>query len=282
MKIKCELTGRVCLPILLPLIASLLSCAEPMSGTAVQYKSIKEVPETQWRKLSSKSFFFGHQSVGKNILEGINDLIAVNPSIKIKLLETNDKDKIEKGVLAHYRIGANLDPIFKYEDFAALMNNGLGNKVDYAFVKLCYLDIQKNTPVESVFEAYVRIIDDLQKKYPQTTFIHFTSPLTVSKISWKTEIKKRLRMGNLWELNDNLKRDQFNTLLKNKYQGKQPIFDIAAIESTLPDGKQYQFEMDGKKYPYLAPEFTTDGGHLNKIGREHVAEQLLLMLLNLQ
>lgn len=268
--------------ILLFLGAPIVSCGGPMEEKSTHYEAFSDVPDAEWSKLSAKSMFFGHQSVGNNILDGIEEISAAHPGIKIKVLETDKKADIEKGVLAHYRVGANLDPVGKIEDFAALMNNGIGNKVDYAFVKLCYLDINKNTQVDRVFEAYVKIISELQNKFPKTTFIHFTSPLTVSKISWKTKIKKSLGIGDLWELNDNMKRNQFNALLKDKYQNKEPVLDIAMLESTLPDGRQYQFEMGGTQYRYLAPEYTTDGGHLNQYGQKRIAEQLLLMLLQLK
>ena len=36
-----------------------------------------------------------------------------------------------------------------------------------------------------------------------------------------------------------------------------------------------------KIYYSMAPEYTTDGGHLNETGRKRVAEQLLIFLANL-
>lgn len=278
-----SITFKAIMPFSTALILSMIfmSCGGSMEAKNTKYSEFSEVSDADWAKLSSKSYFFGHQSVGNNILQGIEDITATHPSIKLKVVATDNKNEISKGVLAHYRVGANLNPVGKIEDFAILMNNGIGNKADYAFVKLCYLDINKNTNVENVFESYVRIISELKKKYPKTTFIHFTSPLTVSKISWKTKIKQSLGVGELWELNDNIRRNKFNSLLREKFQNREPFFDIAAFESILPDGKQYRFEEKGEKYQYLAPEYTSDGGHLNKYGQKRIAEQLLLMLLQL-
>jgi hypothetical protein len=59
------------------------------------------------------------------------------------------------------------------------------------------------------------------------------------------------------------------------------IIDIAKIESTYPDGTRCSFSIDGKTYYSMAPEYTSDGGHLYEIGRKKVAEQLLIFLANL-
>ena len=37
----------------------------------------------------------------------------------------------------------------------------------------------------------------------------------------------------------------------------------------------------GKEYYTLIPDYTDDGGHLNDLGKEIIAEKLLLFLVNL-
>jgi hypothetical protein len=66
-----------------------------------------------------------------------------------------------------------------------------------------------------------------------------------------------------------------------EYAGKQAIFDLAKIESTLPDGNRADFIWDTRTYFRMAPEFTYDEGHLNEKGRKIAAEQLLVLLANL-
>ncbi len=70
-------------------------------------------------------------------------------------------------------------------------------------------------------------------------------------------------------------------MLIKQYEGKEPIFDIAKIESTFPDGTRSSFTKDGKTYYSMVPEYTYDGGHLNETGRKKVAEQLLILLAQL-
>jgi len=67
-------------------------------------------------------------------------------------------------------------------------------------------------------------------------------------------------------------------MLRKEYEGKEPLFDIAKFESTLPDGSRTSFSENGKIYYCLASNYTTDGGHLNDLGKKVVAEQLLLFL----
>ena len=77
---------------------------------------------------------------------------------------------------------------------------------------------------------------------------------------------------------DNIKRNELNNMILQEYKGKEPVFDIALAEATLPNGKYVYFSRNGKSYYYLAEEYTKDGGHLNEAGRLHVAEQFLLTL----
>ena len=76
----------------------------------------------------------------------------------------------------------------------------------------------------------------------------------------------------------NIKRNELNQLIVSEYKGKEPLFDIAKFESTYQDGTRSFFMKDGNKYYYLPDVYTNDGGHLNKIGRKHVAEQMLIIL----
>ncbi len=103
----------------------------------------------------------------------------------------------------------------------------------------------------------------------------------MTKTSIKTWIKKIIGKKDIWEYDDNIKRNQYNQLLKEYYEGKEPVFDLAKIESTYPDGKRCTFEKDGKTYYSLVSEYTSDGGHLNEKGRKIVAEKLLVFLANL-
>ena len=73
-------------------------------------------------------------------------------------------------------------------------------------------------------------------------------------------------------------RQQYNEMLRKEYAGREPLFDIAQIESALPDSSRVAFKKGEENYYGMAPEYTDDGGHLNEKGRKIFAEQLLIFL----
>lgn len=252
-----------------------------MEGQQTHFDSIKEVPDAVWQKLSKKKIYFAHQSVGFNIMEGVQDVMDEHPEIKLNIVETADQSDFKAGLIAHSRVGKNVDPESKINEFVAFINNGIGKKADAAALKFCYVDISAKTDVSQVFSDYDHATAQLKKKYPDMAIIHFTEPLTVSKSTWKTWIKKIIKKNDIWEYDDNIKRNEYNDLLRKKYEGREPILDIATIQSTYPDGTRSTFEKDGKTYFAMVPEYSTDGGHLNEPGRKKVAEQFLILLASL-
>ncbi|MCZ2076650.1 MAG: hypothetical protein LC130_16845, partial [Bryobacterales bacterium] len=107
-------------------------------------------------------------------------------------------------------------------------------------------------------------------------FVHVTVPLTTVEPAAKAWIKSTL--GKKTARAANLKRNRFNELLRKTYSGADPIFDLAEVESTYPDGSRSYFMHQENKIYTLVPEYTTDGGHLNRLGRRTAAERLLRVL----
>jgi len=263
------------------LLTVILSCSGgKMDEKKIEYKSIKDIPESTWKKLSEKHIYFGHQSVGNNILDGIRDLMNEYPQIKLKIAETNNADDINFPVLAHTKIGKNFDPELKCSDFRNIIDNGIGNKIDIAFYKFCYVDVNSKTEVENIFKIYKETHYYVKHKYPDLKVIHVTIPLKSLQTGWKVSIKKILAM-EIDGYVDNINRNFFNQKLIDEYGSKEPIYDLAAIESTRTDNKRVTFDMDGKTYYAMNPEYTYDGGHLNEVGRRVAAENLLILLVNL-
>jgi hypothetical protein len=259
----------------------LLGCSGgKMDGKKNVFTSLKEIPETTWKKLSEKRIYFGHQSVGENIVAGIQDLMKENPSIKLNIVETTDPGEFKVPIFAHSKVGKNLYPESKCDAFADFMQKGIGDKTDIALLKFCYVDVMANTDINSVFDYYRNTISRLKGKYPKTIFVHVTVPLTTVETGKKVWIKKILGRP-VYGYPDNMKRGQFNAELRKEFGGKEPIFDLAGAESTYPDGTRATFDNGGKTYYRMIPEYTTDGGHLNEKGRRLVAEQLLVLLADL-
>lgn len=243
--------------------------------------SIKDIQDSAWKKLSEKKIYFGHQSVGFNIIDGIKDVMRENPQIKLNIVETSDPSEFNIPLFAHSRVGKNMDPKSKIDAFASFVEKGIGGKADVAFFKFCYVDVTARTDVDQVFHNYKNTMSRLKESYPGTKFIHMTVPLTLTKTTIKTRIKKWIGKKAIWEYDDNIARNKFNELLRKEYNGKEPVFDLAKIESTFPDGTRSSFTKDGRTYYSLVSDYTHDGGHLNEKGRKIVAEQLLILLAGL-
>ena len=255
----------------------ILSCSngDHMQGNQSYRNSIDSVSEKEWNTLTQKKIFFGHQSVGFNIIDGIKEIMSENEEINFNIKETNDINDFSASIFAHSRVGQNTNASSKLENFENIIQQGLGEKVDIAFFKYCYVDITGKTDVQALFELYTSTMNDLQKDFPGTVFIHATVPLKSVTTTWKIRIKKLLGKDNLWEYSDNIKRNEFNAMLRHEYGATEKFFDIALAESTYPDGTIEGFCNNGKQYASLIPSYSNDGGHLNEKGRKVIAAQLL-------
>ncbi len=255
-----------------------------MPEKTTQFPSTKDVSSEKWEKLAQKKIYFGHQSVGNNIMDGVNDLMKEYPQIKLNIVKTSSPSEFSNPVFAHEtNLGKNNDPISKINAFASFVEKGIGDLVDIAFLKFCFVDVDAGTDFQKLFTDYKSTMTKLSQEYPKTTFVHFTVPLLKkTKPTLKTWVKNILgKKDGFFDNSHNVKRNEFNNLLRKEYDGKEPIFDIAKIESAYPDGKRETFSQDGKTYFSLVPEYTDDGGHLNEVGRKKVAEKLLILLANL-
>jgi hypothetical protein len=246
----------------------------------VSLPTLLDVPVADWAALSRKRIFFGHQSVGINILDGVADVMAKHPEIRVDVVKLARPAPIERPALVHEMVGRNGDPSSKIRDFHRLVDQGLGEGVDIAFFKFCYVDFSHASDVDAIFDAYVQSMAGLQKKYPATRFIHATVPLNSLPLSMEQKIKHMAKrfLGRPEVVADNAKRQRFNELLKARFPAEQ-VFDLALAEAVALDGT-LQVDDSGSASPVmmLNTDFTFDGGHLNEIGRRRVAEQLLITL----
>lgn len=251
-----------------------------MSKEKVELQKISDVPARCWEELAKKKIFFAHMSVGYNIIEGIEDVIKDHEQISLKIVETDDPASLSGPVFAHAKLGHNTQPLLKIESFNRMMESIAQAKPDIAFLKFCYVDINKDSNPDDIFESYAHAIRNLKEKNSQTQFVHLTVPLCSNPLSFKGKVKAIIKAAirKPGVADDNLKRQQFNKLLRKSFTDKEPIFDLAAAESTSSDGFTCYTIKAGQKVPTMLTEYTTDGGHLNKKGRRVVAEQLLIKL----
>ena len=274
--------------IILTISTVFMSCnGGEMEEKTTEFPSIKDVPTSSWEQLAQRKIFFGHQSVGYNIITGIDNIMKENPQIKLNIVKTTDVKNFDASIFAHDWIGANMDPQSKTEAFENILNNGVGEKTDIAFMKFCYVDVTAQTDIENVFKDYKETLSRLTKEFPNTTFVHIAVPLTskptgLQAFSSKVKnIVKKMIGRPVFDYQDNINRNRLNDMLRAEYVGHYPFFDLARIEATSLNGNISSFTKDGKTYLTLANEYTYDGGHLNEEGSKRAAEQFLILLANI-
>lgn len=269
----CTLIGVVCLAMLSIANRDDAGCVWATESPA----GISTLSEADLQRLAKAKIYFGHMSVGRNIIEGVKELQRDYPKLKLNITEIDGSDPLEGAVFAHGPIGENHRPMAKIDDFSKKIRNGLGNTANIAFFKFCYIDMMADQQVEGVFARYKSTMEALSKAYPETEFVHVTIPLTVVQTGPKAVVKRIFGIAPGWYL-DNVRRNEYNEKLHKTYDGKEPLFDLAGIESTYPDGRRATFDWRNRTYYKLAPEYGRDGRHLNEDGRKWVAEHLILFL----
>jgi len=230
------------------LVFLLYGCGQGNSG--IDKKDLMNntpVSSADWEHLAKKRIFFGHQSVGYNILAGIEDLLRESPGTKLNIIEMTGQQVQDGPMLIHARVGNNGNPISKCDDFVKKLDS-LGPGVDLAMLKFCFVDITAGTDVAATFDYYRQTISKLKKKYPNTRFVHITVPLTTVQGGPKAFIKKLIGRP-LDGYEDNISRDSYNELLKKEYEGKDPIFDLSLTESTDGNGTAAPFQLAEKRTP---------------------------------
>jgi hypothetical protein len=237
------------------------------------------IPQDAGKALAVKRIYFGHQSVGYNLIEGLQSWAAERPDLGLKIVESKSADGLAGPAFMHAKNGANYEPFEKMQDFSKTLEAGVGEKADVAFFKFCYVDFSPETDVEKVFAGYKQTLASLHGKYPKTKFLHVTVPLTIVQSGPKATLKKLLGK-KLGGAEANVVRNRFNDLMRKEYGGREPLFDLAAVESTRPDGL-VRFDQDGTSYPALAPEYSSDGKHLNTDGARWASAHLLKTLAEL-
>jgi hypothetical protein len=257
------------------IVQKMAGCSRAPREAATGANVAESFTAEQLRAASSKAVFFGHQSVGTNVIQGLRDLIAAEPRLQLTIVHVDKPRSVADGNLVEFAIGQNGDPDSKDRAFAAALRN-IGKQHAVVMYKYCYVDMHDSTDAQQLFWQYHNSMSTLKAKYPWLTFVHVTMPLTTVEAPPKALAKKMLGLPT--ERDVEIQRNQFNELLRRTYQGKEPIFDLADAESTRPDGSRTYFNHGGRRIYTLVPEFTTDGGHLNEIGRCAVAARLLLTL----
>jgi len=238
---------------------------------------IKNINQNKWDQLSQQKIYFGHQSVGYNMIDGMEMVLKENPNIKLNIKKGKEHDLFKNPVFAHDNNGLNRDPKSKIDTFYNTVEE-ISSSINIAGFKFCYVDIEKGTDVNDLFSYYKKRMKEITLNHPDLTLIHYTIPLKSLQSGPKAFIKKLLSKDI--GIEDNMVRNKFNDLLRKEYQN-QNIFDIAKIESTFTDGKRSFMEIEGNKVYTMVPAYTNDGGHLSVTGKKKMGKEYLCFLVEL-
>ena len=225
--------------------------------------------------VAAHTVFFGHKSVGYNIIGALPAVYEDHGMEAPQVVETTGP---AAAVVAHTAVGDNGHPIEKIEEFDRLMRSGVAAASDVAILKLCYVDFrQGRVDVDEVFVAYRDTFAALARDYPDTAFVAATAPLTTER-GPLGKVRAALGRGDTLGPEHNVVRQQFNELVRAEYAEPGELFDIAAIQSTDEEGERVSYERDGQTYYSMATAYASDPGHLNPDGAAVAASAFLAVM----
>lgn len=264
----------------LGLLLALSACGGDVNTAAAPASApipaLSQVSAADWERLAQRRIFFGHQSVGQNLLDGLADVLAAHPAVKLRVVAATAVDSVAGPALIHAKIGRNGEPTTKNAAFGEMVSAAHDPSL-VALYKYCYLDTDFSTDPAQLFADYRSQVDSLRRT--GLTIVHVTMPLTTSEDGARAFVKRLLRRPMGRDLN--ARRARYNRLLREAYAGHEPVFDLAQLESTRPDGSRAFFGSADGAVEVLAAENTDDGGHLNAAARRRVAEAFLAFLAKL-
>ena len=142
-------------------------------------------PTDRDAQVNATRVYFGHQSVGYNVLKGIDLISASSAAGRPNYVNLAEGEPLpEEGFFAHAKIGRNGHPDEKLADFADTLRTGLADQVDVAIMKFCYLDIRAGTDVDQVFDEYRSAFRSWRRSSP--TSPSSTPPCRCSRIGRPT------------------------------------------------------------------------------------------------
>ncbi len=252
-------------------LATGLTALATSSAVQAQPQALK----AELTQLAQQHVIFGHQSVGDNLLSGVQQL-AIDAGVPLAVTAiTSTANAVPVG-LAHAYVDENTQPLKKLQSFERLLSAKPPGR-HLAALKFCYVDVHAGTDVGQLFAQYQQTMATIQAKHPDLRLVHFTVPLTTVQGGWKATVKRWLGKAPGGVM-DNIRREAYNDMVRKAYGKNSAVFDLARVESTLPDGGAYAIEWGGKQVPALVPSYSNDGEHLNQQGQVHAARALVATL----
>lgn len=203
---------------------------------------------------------FGHQSVGFDVIHGLQALSASKPERYRLTIQPQIQPQwfTRNAGMGEWFLGQNGNAIGKVDEFVRQVRAGFGDHVDVAMMKLCYADITDQADPKGIFEHWRDAYEGLEKDYPKVRFVWWTVP-----------VPKPDRLAE--------KRTAINDLIRAHVRAHgQTLLDLADIESHDASGKAILHPGGGEK---LDEAYSRDpGGHLNDEGGQRVGRAVWWLL----
>ncbi len=212
----------------------------------------KVIPADALRKAQELRVVFGHESVGFDVIHGVQALSAADPERYGVTVQPQIQPNwfSRSHGLGEFFFHNNGNATGKIDDFEGRVRGGFGDCVDVASMKLCYADMTERSDPQAIFDRWKESFEGLEKDYPKVRFVWWTVP-----------VPQPSRCGD--------KRTAINDLIRAyvRKNGKL-LLDVADIESHTPEGKEVKHP-DGSER--LFADYGRDaGGHLNDEGAQRV------------
>lgn len=250
----------------------LMMCAIATALTGASAAAPDAPLRAQLEQLAQRRVFFAHQSVGGNLIEGLQALARDN-GVALQVRDVARDPNVPNQTFGHVFVGENGKPLAKLDEYKDRLTKQQSSPPELAMVKLCYLDFTAGTDPKVVFARYQADLAVLRATLPTTRFVHVTTPLTTIESGPKAWLK-RLIGRSPWGVVENQKREQYNQLMRSAYAGREPLFDLAKLEATAEDGSRTLTISGDTQTAALTPAYTSDGSHLNPHGERIAARGL--------
>jgi hypothetical protein len=230
---------------------------------------------SRWSVISERTVYFGHQSVGTDIVAGVEGVIREH-GVPLRLVQTHQPEMMTGPAFVHFLVGQSRDYASKNAAVLRLLESPARARRPVVVLKFCSGDIKSRAHAAPMFEAYRDTVDTIQSEHPDVTVVHSTIPLTTVDGAFKSGAKRVFGRPSVREAA--VARHHYNQLVRAEFTGTEPIFDIAKVQATQPDGGISGFATTGTVIETMAAHNTDDGGRLNARCQRSAAATLLDVL----
>ena len=230
---------------------------------------------SRWSVIAGRTVYFGHQSVGNGVVAGV-ERVTQERALPLRVVQTREPATVTGPAFVHFLAGQNRDYASKNAAVLRLLESRTRAQRPLVLLKYCYLDLYSPADAPAMFEAYRDTIEAIQFGHPDATVVHATIPLTMVESAFNSVAKQLF--GRPTRREAAIARHRYNELVRAEFKGTEPIFDLAKVQATQPDGMLAGFTAGGCVIETLAQHNTYDGGHLNPRCQRTAAEALLDVL----